>query len=160
MLLPYPGSLRNARVVLALALCGGVAATGVEIASVQTSYTKDGYVFVALTTKDNVTGWGQSSYNNEHTDLMSTYADKVHAWVAPHLRNKKFKTMDDIDRFADGVWRSNYKRTGTVLAQALAGVDTALHGLVARYQNLSVCEMIARNMSSLCKPSVPVYGSM
>lgn len=147
------------RTLLFLSGCVGLVAASVEVQSIQTSYTKDGYVFVRLTTKDNVTGWGQSSYNNERTDLMSTYADKVHEWVGPHLHDKKFKTMDDIDKFADEVWRKNYKRTGTVLAQALAGVDTALHGLVARYQNLSVCEMIARNMSGTCKTSVQVYGS-
>ena len=148
------------RITLALlALCGCVAASGVEVDSIMTSITKDGNVLVRLTTKDNATGWGQASYNNEHADLMDVIADKVHEWVGPHVFDKKFKTMDDLDRFADGVWRDIYKHTGDVLAQALAGVDTALHGLVARYQNLSVCEMIARNFSSTCKPSVPVYGS-
>ena len=151
--------MKTAMLFHAFAMCGFAAASGVEVASIQTSYTKDGYVFVRLTTKDNVTQWGQSSYNNEKTDLMSTLSDKVHDWVGPHVFKKEFKTMEDIDKFAEDVWRSNYKRTGTVLAQALAGVDTALHGLVARYQNISVCEMIARNMSGTCKTSVPVYGS-
>ena len=105
----------------------GFASASVEVDSILTSYTSDGYVFVRLTA-GNATGWGQASYNNEHADLMSTYTDKVHAWVGPHVWHKKFETMDDIDRFADGVWRANYKHTGTVLAQALAGVDAALHG--------------------------------
>ena len=50
--------------MLALALCGCAAAhSGVEVDSILTSYTKDGYVFVRLTDSSrNLTGWGQASY--------------------------------------------------------------------------------------------------
>ena len=139
------------------ALCCAVAGAA-KVTSIHTSYTSDGYVFVRVSAGDAI-GWGQASYNNEHTDLTSVIAEKVHEWVGPHVIGADFESMDDIDRFAETVWRKNYKRTGTVLAQALAGVDTALHDLVARELDLSVCAMIAQNMSSSCRTRVPVYGS-
>ena len=138
--------------------CWAASADAAKVDSIRTSITSDGYVFV-LVGAGSATGLGQASYNNEKTDLMSIIADKIHGWIGPHAIGKTFESMDDIDRFAEEVWRKNYKRTGTVLAQALAGVDTALHDLVARERGLSVCAMIAHNMSSVCRASMPVYGS-
>lgn len=131
---------------------------GVKIDSIQTSIMKDGHVFVHVTSGE-LEAWGQSSYNNEHTDLYTTIADKVHEYAAPYALGKDFSSTQDLDDFADTVWRKNYKHTGTVLAQALAGVDTALWGLVAKSRNISVCELIARDMNGTCKEQVPVYGS-
>jgi L-alanine-DL-glutamate epimerase-like enolase superfamily enzyme len=142
--------------VLALAFLRAI--EGVEIDSITTSVMKDGHVFVHVTS-GNLESWGQCTYNNEKTDLYDTIAEKVHSYAAPYAIGKDFSSPVDLDKFADTVWRKNYKRTGTVLAQALAGVDTALWGLVAKSQNLSVCELIAQDMNSTCRDQVPVYGS-
>ncbi|EOD23499.1 hypothetical protein EMIHUDRAFT_239592 [Emiliania huxleyi CCMP1516] len=69
------------------------------------------------------------------------------------------ETPADIDAVTDTAWRQNYKHTGDVLAQVLAGVDTALWDLVARNLNVSVCTLVAEVMGGECKSHMPVYGS-
>ena len=46
--------------------------SAVTIDSITTSYTKDGYVFVQVADKDkpDIVGWGEASYDNEHTDVV------------------------------------------------------------------------------------------
>ena len=91
---------------------------------------------------------------------MSTIADKVHEWIGrDHVLGKNFSTPADIDAFSEDAWRKNYKRTGNLLAMALAGVDTALWDLVARAQNSTVCALVAAELGSACKEKMPVYGS-
>lgn len=128
------------------------------IDSITTSVTENEYVFVQVTAGDLV-GWGQASYKYGRTHLMDTIADEVHSWVGKYVLGEEFKTPADIDRVVEHAWRKNYKRTGTVLAQALAGVDAALWDLVARSQNKSVCFLIAQEMGGECKSQVQVYGS-
>ena len=140
-------------------LCFGAPVAAPKIDSLTTyAMMKEGYVFVEVKSGDLI-GHGQCSYNNEHTDLMSTLSDKVHAWIGPHVLGQTFATAADIDAFAETAWRKNYKRTGTTLAMALAGVDTALWDLVAQSQNVTVCSLVAAELGSTCKTQVPVYGS-
>ena len=40
--------------------------------------------------------------------------------------------MDDIDRAVDHAWNKNYKRTGTIVARVLAGLDSAVYDLMAK----------------------------
>eukprot|EP00947_MAST-08B_sp_MAST-8B-sp1_P004930 g4930.t1 len=134
----------------------------VVVDEILTSITKDGYVFVRVSAAGGQhQGWGQCSYNNEHTDLGNTTASKVHEWLGPLVLGKSFTSPDDVAAFADAGWRANYKRTGSLLARALAGLDTALWDLIARSRNASVCSLVAASFGPgrECKSSVPVYGS-
>ena len=142
--------------LLCCAIAGGGRAAKVD--SITTSVTSDGYVFVRVDAGGH-SGWGQASYNNEHADLMYVIADKVHEWVGPQVLGQEFTSPADIDAFAQATWEQIYKHTGDVLAQALAGVDTALWDLVARSQNASVCSLIAGEFNATCKTHVSVYGS-
>ena len=146
------------RLLVSVLLLCAHCAMAIKVDSVSTSVTPDGYVFVRVT-GGNLTGWGQGSYNNEHADLMTTIANKAHEWVAPQALGRDFTTVADIDKFASRVWEQTYKHTGDVLAQALAGVDTALWDLLGKSQNASVCTLIATQFSGTCKPTVAVYGS-
>ena len=122
------------------------------------SIMKDGHLFTHIKT-GNLSGWGMNSYNNEKTDLYTTVAAKVHSFVAPYALGQNFSSVADIDAFANTVWRKNYKRTGTLLARALAGVDTALYDLLGKSHNRSVCSLTADLLGGVCRPRVPVYGS-
>lgn len=126
-----------------------------KVDRITTSVTSEGFVFVEVTA-GGASGWGEASYNDQ---VVDTVADKIHEWVAHQALGHKFRTPDDIDAFAERAWNSQYKYTGTVLAQAIAGVDTALWDLMARGRNASCCSLIAERMQSTCKPFVPIYGS-
>lgn len=115
-------------------------------------------LFVEITAGD-IVGWGQCGYNNEHADIIESIADKVHEWIGPLVLGKEFETPEDIDALAEKAWEKNYKHTGTVLAQALAGIDTALWDIIAKRRNMSVCSLIAESLGSVCHKSMPVYGS-
>lgn len=136
------------------------AVSSVKIDSITTSIREKGKneLFVQIKAGDLI-GWGMADYNNEHTKLMDAVADKIHAWVGPHVLGETFETAADLDHLSTKVWRKNYKRTGAVLARALAGVDTALWDLVARSQNRTVCSLLAESLGSECRSTVPVYGS-
>ena len=147
------------RPLLLLACAAAAAITdAAKVDSITTSVTSDGYVFVRVDAGGH-SGWGQASYNNEHADLQDVIGAKVHEWVGPQVLGQEFTSPADIDAFAQGTWDQIYKHTGDVLAQALAGVDTALWDLVARSQNASVCTLIAREFNTTCKTRVSVYGS-
>jgi L-alanine-DL-glutamate epimerase-like enolase superfamily enzyme len=120
------------------------------------TYMHDHIVFVRVKAGD-LEGWGQATYDK--TGLDSVIAKRVHDWISPYVLGKSISSPTDIEQFADEAWRQNYKHTGTVLAQTLAGVDTALWDLVARSQNRSVCSLIASVMGGECKIHMPVYGS-
>lgn len=122
------------------------------------TYEKDGYVFVRVKA-GHLEGWGQACYHSSRSQLSGVVAKRVHTWVGPHVLGKTVETPADIDAVTDTAWRQNYKHTGDVLAQVLAGVDTALWDLVARNLNVSVCTLVAEVMGGECKSHMPVYGS-
>eukprot|EP00493_Phyllostaurus_siculus_P024438 UN24778 len=127
------------------------------ISSVQTSVW-DGYVFVRVQASSGEYGWGQCTYPtlNDATlgNLSSIVAQKIHEWISPIVLGRNISSLSDLFQISEDAWESNYKNTGTLLAQSLAGVDTALWDLFAKSNNVPVFKLLGE-----CRKEVKIYAS-
>jgi len=120
-------------------------ATGLKIKTIE-SFTQ-GYVsIVRITTDDGATGYGQiSTYD---ADISATV---LHRKIAPLALGADPANIDDL---VDLCIEKNYKYPWSYVCRALTGLDTAIWDLLAKRQNISVCELLGG------KPRpIPAYGS-
>ena len=92
-------------------------------------------------------GWGMTA--PFEADIT---AQVVHRLAAPLVLNKEFNNFQDI---ADEIILQQYKFTGTFVARAAAGIDTALWDVVAKAEGKTVADYIGRKT----KEPVQLYGS-
>ncbi|UCF00238.1 MAG: mandelate racemase/muconate lactonizing enzyme family protein [Planctomycetota bacterium] len=120
-------------------------ATGLKIKTIE-SFTQGHVSIVRITTDDGSTGSGQiSTYD---ADISATV---LHRKIAPLALGADPANIDDL---VDICIEKNYKFPWSYVCRALAGLDTAIWDLLAKRQNISVCELLGG------KPRpIPAYGS-
>jgi L-alanine-DL-glutamate epimerase-like enolase superfamily enzyme len=91
-------------------------------------------------------GWGMSApFNSDISALL------LHRVAAHHVLGRD---TDDFRSFADEIMTQEYKFTGSFLARAAAGIDTALWDLQGKVQNKSVAELVGKKQDA-----IDLYGS-
>jgi len=119
--------------------------SGLKIKSLET-FTLGHVSIVRITADDGSEGFGQiSTYD---ADIAATV---FHRKIAPHALGAN---PADIDSLVDRCIEANYKFPWSYVCRALSGLDTAVWDLLAKKQNMSVCELFGAKP----KPIV-AYGS-
>ena len=105
-----------------------------KLKSIETFSTPD-ICFVRATDTDGVQGWGMTA--PFAADITVQVLHKMAAWTA-------LLPFDDFKTVGDEIMRQNYKFTGSFLARAAAGIDTALWDLEAKKKGVSVSELAGK----------------
>jgi L-alanine-DL-glutamate epimerase-like enolase superfamily enzyme len=91
-------------------------------------------------------GWGMTAPFS--ADIT---AEVLHRFAAPYVLGRD---TGDYRSFADEIMLRQYKFTGSFLARAAAGIDTALWDLTGKLANKSVAELVGKK-----RDVIELYGS-
>ena len=105
------------------------------------TFTTPDVGFVRITDASDTQGWGQvSTYNADITCAV------LHRQVAPWMLGRDISDLDDA---LDLVTEREHKFPGSYLRRAMAGVDTAVHDLLAKARGIPVATLLGGSPGSV-----------
>ena len=120
--------------------------SGLEISKVEFFQVPPRWLFLKLTTKNGIEGWGEPVVEGRAA-TVETAIREVMPYLIGHPANK-------IEEFWQMIYRGGFYRGGPVLMSALSGIDQALWDIKGKALNVPVYELLG----GAVRDKMKIYG--
>ena len=125
---------------------GSAPLNGLEIEKVEFFKVPPRWLFLKLTTKNGIVGWGEPVVEGR-ADTVETAIREVIPYLKDHPANK-------IEDFWQTVYRGGFYRGGPVLMSALSGIDQALWDIKGKALGVPIYELLG----GAVRDKMRIYG--
>lgn len=120
--------------------------TGLEVSKVELFKVPPRWLFVKITTKNGLSGWGEPVVEGRAA-TVKTAIEEMLSFLIGHPANK-------IEDFWQMIYRGGFYRGGPVLMSALSGIDQALWDIKGKWLGVPVYELLG----GAVRDKMKIYG--